>query len=302
MSEKVIVFGGSGFLGSHVADNLSDNGYQVTIFDQKPSAYLRKDQTMVVGNIFNAAAVARAVKGASIVYNFAAVADLADAKKNPYQTIQTNLLGTLNILEACRLAGVKRFLFASTVYVYSKAGSFYRASKQACELFIEEYQRHYGLNFTVLRYGSLYGPRADKNNWIYSVIRQALHKKYIVRKGNAEEIREYIHVRDAARLSVKVLEKKFINQYVIITGQQMMRVKDVLLMIKEILGGHVTLKFESIKDDEHYAITPYSFLPKVALRLTDNVSVDLGQGILELLHQENQNSSEKRNRKRLSHK
>lgn len=297
MARKVVVFGGSGFLGSHVADALSDIGCHVTVFDIKRSSYLRKDQQMIVGSILDAEVVRSVVKGATIVYNFAAVADLADAKRNPYQTIQTNLFGTLNIMEACRLAGVERFLFASTVYVYSQSGSFYRASKQACELFIEEYQKHYGLNFTVLRYGSLYGPRADKNNWIYSVIRQALDKKCIVRKGNAEEIREYIHVRDAARLSVKVLGEKFMNQYVIITGQQMMRVKDVLVMIKEILGGNINLKFELIKDDEHYAVTPYSFLPKGALKLTDNVSVDLGQGILELLHQEHQVFSVEKNKR-----
>ncbi|MBF0533146.1 MAG: NAD(P)-dependent oxidoreductase [Candidatus Omnitrophica bacterium] len=283
MLKKIVVFGGAGFLGSHVADALSQSGCAVTVFDQTVSPYLRPDQEMIVGNILNPAEIQAALQGADTVYHFAAVADIAAAKEEPRFAIEANLLGTLNILEGCRKQGIKRFIFASTIYVYSASGSFYRATKQACELFIEEYRKTYGLNFTVLRYGSLYGPRAGENNWIHRVIQQALQRHCIVRKGDGEEIREYIHVRDAARLSVRILSEDFVNQYVIITGQQMMRIKDVLLMVKEILGNQVELKFEPASDDEHYEITPYHFSPKVALKLTDNVSVDLGQGILELL-------------------
>ena len=68
-------------------------------------------------------------------------------------------------------------MFASTIYVYSDLGSFYRVSKQACEKIIEEYQREFNISYTILRYGSLYGPRSNKTNGIYNMLFQALKNK-----------------------------------------------------------------------------------------------------------------------------
>lgn len=281
---RVVIFGGSGFLGSHVADYLSSNNHQVTIFDLKPSIYLKPNQEMVVGDILDLEAVNQVTKGAEVVYNFAGVADIEEAKSNPLKAINANVIGTSNILEACHKNNVKRFILASTLYVYSEAGSFYRASKQACELIVESYNKCYNIDFTILRYGSLYGPRADESNWIHRTLRQALEEKKIVRKGDGEELREYIHVYDAARMSVKIIAEEFKNQYVIITGQQSIRIKDFMVMVKEMLNNEVHLQFLPEENDEHYEITPYNFRPRLAKRLVDSSYVDLGQGVLDLLH------------------
>lgn len=281
---KIVVFGGSGFVGSHVADCLTENNHAVTIFDSRPSMYLKPGQEMALGDILDTEAVKEVTRGADAVYNFAGVADIGQAKSSPREAIQTNIIGTTNILESCRVNNVKRFIFASTVYVYSEAGSFYRATKQACELLIECFHKQYNLDFTILRYGSLYGPRADENNWIYTILKQALVQKRITRKGDGDELREYIHVQDAARLSVKSLEEAFKNQYVIITGQQPIRIKDLMVMIKEMLNNEISLEFLREELEEHYEITPYNFRPKIAKRIVDNSYVDLGQGILEMLN------------------
>lgn len=166
MKEKGVVFGGSGFLGSHVADTLSDEGYSVVIYDLKPSPYLRKDQKMVVGDILDQEKVGKAVKGAKYVYNFAGIAEIYEAAKRPVDTVKYNILGHTIVLDACAKNSVDRVLFASSIYVYGKHGSFYRLSKQACELLCDAYQDEYSLNYTVLRYGSLYGPRAQEWNGI----------------------------------------------------------------------------------------------------------------------------------------
>ncbi|MCK4996563.1 MAG: NAD(P)-dependent oxidoreductase, partial [Thermoplasmatales archaeon] len=170
---KAIVFGGSGFLGSHIADTLTNKGHDVTIFDLQPSKYLKDKQKMVVGDILDQKAVEKAVKGCEVVYHFAALADIETAHLKPLETVEYNILGTTTILEACRKNKVKRFVFASTIYVYSDAGSFYRSSKQACELIIENYNEVFNLPYTILRYGSLYGPRADDKNWIHKILNQA---------------------------------------------------------------------------------------------------------------------------------
>jgi len=282
---KAIVFGGSGFLGSHVADALTSAGYETVIFDIKESPHLQKGQEMFVGNILDKKAVGKAVAGCDVVYNFAGMADIQEAHTKPVETVENNILGNTIVLEACRLNGVKRFVFASTVYVYSDAGSFYRSSKQACELIIENYNKVFGLPYTILRYSSLYGPRADETNWVYTILKQAITEGKITRHGNGEEIREYIHVEDAARCSVTILGDEFENQSVIITGHQPIRVKDIMIMIREILGNKIELEFLPADSSLHYEITPYTFNPKIARRFVSNSYLDLGQGLLQCLEQ-----------------
>ncbi|OHB34012.1 MAG: NAD-dependent epimerase [Planctomycetes bacterium GWA2_39_15] len=281
---KVVVFGGSGFLGSHVADTLVDAGYDVTVYDLKYSKYLRASQNIVVGDILDSDKVVKTVEGCDVVYNFAGIADIDDAARCPLDSVKFNILGNSIILDACRKANVKRFVFASSLYVYSKTGSFYRSTKQACELLIENYQEVFGLPYTILRYGSLYGPRADDRNFVYRVIQQALTEGKIEREGDGEEIREYIHVLDAAKGSVDILSEEFENQHVILAGQQQMKIKDLLMMIKEMLDNKIKIEFLPANKNHHYEITPYSFAPKIGKRLLCKTYLDLGQGILDIVH------------------
>jgi UDP-glucose 4-epimerase len=293
--ETAIVYGASGFLGSHVADALSAAGYRVRLFDRRPSPYRRHDQEMIVGDIMNIDQVTEAARGAGIVYNFAAIADIDEAHDKPLATAAINVLGNMHVLEAARLADARRFVFASTIYVYSESGSFYRASKQAAERFIETYHERYGLDYSILRYGSLYGRRADARNGIYRMLYEAVARHSITYHGTGEAIREYIHVEDAARLSVQVLAPEFANRHLILTGQERLRIKDVMTMISEIMPWKVDLHFDQANAVHHYAVTPYAFQPRIGHKLVLNEHVDLGQGLLDCLrdiHQIMHHSSE----------
>lgn len=281
---SALVFGGSGFLGSHVADELSSRGYKVSVFDIKRSLYLREDQEMIIGDILDRDAVREAVSKAKIVFHFAAIADINESKNDPVKTAEFNVVGTMNILEACREFQIKRFMYASTIYVYSNHGSFYRSSKQACELFIENYQQEFGLEFTILRYGSLYGYRANSFNFIKNSIKQALVEGVIERKGDGEEIRDYINIADAAKATVDSLDEIYANSYLMITGEQTMKVKELLSMINEMLGNAIEIRYTNDAFEGHYKITPYSFKPKVALKVTPKNYHDLGQGILDSIY------------------
>jgi len=281
--KRACVIGGAGFLGSHVADQLTDAGYSVRIYDRVESKWRRADQQMIVGDVMNLESLSTAVAGCEVVYNFAALADLNDALDKPIKTVEVNVLGTVNALEASRRAGVKRFLYASTVYVYSREGGFYRCSKQAAEHYVEEYHRSYGLDYTILRYGSLYGPRADVSNGLHIIVREALERGTISYAGNPESIREYIHVADAARASVVMLGEDFRNESLILTGHQPMRVLDLLKMLAEIMGKPDAVKFRDEEYAGHYVRTPYAYLPKLGRRYTPVLHIDLGQGLLELI-------------------
>jgi len=282
---KIIVFGGSGFLGSHVCDKLSDAGHQVTIFDKINSPWLKENQKMIVGDILNESDVNYALNGMEIAFNFAGIADIGDASLRAVDTIKFNILGNTIILESCVKAKIKRYIFASSVYVYSKAGGFYRCSKQACEIYIENYYDVFGLHYTILRYGSLYGPRSDQKNAIYRFIQEALTKGEIQYFGNANSLREYIHVEDAARISVEILKPEFANEYIILTGHQTMKVEDLFKMIREMIGKPVVFHFEEVQDQNHYEITPYSFSPKVGKHFSSSLHIDLGQGVLKLVEE-----------------
>jgi UDP-glucose 4-epimerase len=281
--KKACVIGGAGFLGSHVADQLSESGYSVCIFDRLHSKWLRPDQQMVIGDLMNPEQLQAAVAGSRVVYNFAALADLDDALDKPLQTVQVNVLGTVNALEACRAHSVPRFVYASTVYVYSREGGFYRCSKQAAEHYVEEYQRAYGLDFTILRYGSLYGPRADASNGLYRIVRDALLGGSIGYEGNPESIREYIHVEDAARASVAAVGDEFRNESLVLTGSQPMLVSDLLKMLAEILGMPDKVDFRNENYAGHYVRTPYAYQPKLGRKYAPPLHVDLGQGLLQLI-------------------
>ena len=130
---KVVVFGGSGFIGSHVADHLSKAGYKVFIYDLKKSSYLQHDQEMVVGDILDQEKVDSTVKGAEAVYNFAALADLDEAINQPIKTINVKvsfiIFNTFKYT-GCRLTHLSTSLFRNNSRISKK--TFLNGSKKIC--------------------------------------------------------------------------------------------------------------------------------------------------------------------------
>jgi UDP-glucose 4-epimerase len=288
---KVTVIGGSGFLGSHVADRLSEEGHEVRIFDRVVSPWIRQDQEMIVGDLLDTTILEKAIAGSEIVYHFAALADLNDALDKPVETVRVNILGTVQALEVARKNNIKRFIYASTVYVYSREGGFYRCSKQAAEHYVEEYSRAFGLEYTILRYGSLYGPRSNSSNGLYRVVREAIENGVVRYVGSPEAMREYIHVEDAAKASVVALGNEFRDQSVVFTGHQPMLVADLMKMLAEILGFNTDVEFIEGDNGGHYVRTPYSYQPKLGSKYTPPLHVDLGQGLLQLIDQISNNTN-----------
>ena len=200
------------------------------------------------------------------------------------------MLGNLNILEACKQSGgIDRFVYASSAYALSYEGSFYGISKQSSEKLTEEYYKKYGLKYTVIRYGSLYGERASHNNYIYNLLLNAIKSGELhYKKGDEEDLREYIHAADAAKLSVDVIsDKQYENSHIILTGTERLKRIELLTMINEIMHNKLKIKQTSGSNTGHYKITPYSYDPIVAKKLVANPFIDLGQGLLECIKEIN---------------
>lgn len=277
-------------MGSHVADKLSAKGCQVTICDLHESMYLQSGQEMIVVDLLDEKKVRAAIRGMDVLYNFAGISDIGEAAVRPLDTVKNNILGNALLLDAAKDEGVKRFIFASSIYVYSSAGSFYRCSKMACENYIEAYYERYGLEFTILRYGSLYGPRAQEWNGLKQFIVQAVRDNKIVYPGTGEERREYIHVQDAAKLSVKALGPEFANQCLTLTGTQVFSIKEVMSMVREIIGHEIKIEFSAKEGNHepfHYSLTPYRYTPHRGEKIVPPIFIDLGEGILEMVDEIN---------------
>jgi UDP-glucose 4-epimerase len=282
---KLLVTGGAGFLGSHLVDELVARRHSVTVLDRAPSKWLPAGVKMVVADLGDRAALAAAAEGHDAVYHLAGFADLNAAKTRPLDTVHANIVGTVHLLEAMREHGVSRLLFASTAYVYSREGGFYRCSKQACESYIEEYGRTFGLRYTMIRYGSLYGPRADASNGVYRLLRTAMAEGRLAYSGGPDDIREYIHVEDAARLSADVLDATYEGQHVTLTGASPTRAADLFMMFQEILGRRIDIDYRHLEGpgSGHYAVTPYAYTPRPGKKLVTTQYVDMGQGLLRMV-------------------
>lgn len=278
----VLVTGGSGFLGSYVVDVLLDRGYAVKIVDRKQPRQSKVDFLNISVTDFEA--ITEVMRGVDYVYHLAAVADIEEAQQRSLNTVKVNILGTANVLEASRINGVKRVVLASSVYVHSKYGSFYRVSKQTCESLCEVYYEVHNLPYTIIRYGSLYGPRAGKDNRIFNIINEAITRGTITYTDVAES-REFIHVYDAARYSVDILDKKYENSCVLLTGEQRIEINELVEMINEIFGNRLKIVRSNEVNESHYKRTPYFLKETHAKRIALDHYVDLGEGILNYIYE-----------------
>lgn len=285
MSKKVVVFGGSGFIGSYVVDELSRRGYSVLVADRNQPTHNSQGVEFQQVDILDLEKVKTVCKNSDYVFNFSAIANINDSNEDPFQTFDVNIKGNLNILEGCRFTGnIERFIYASSAYALSNEGSFYGISKQTSEKMTEEYFRRYGLKFSIIRYGSVYGEKKSGNNYIYNLLKTAVVEKKLVLQGTGEEIREYIHAADAAKLSVDMLEDtQYENEHIILTGVEKYKRAELFTMIKEIMGDEVNIDHKNEVQKGHYKITPYAFQPKLAKKLVANPFIDLGQGLVECL-------------------
>ena len=296
MSKNVLVIGGSGFLGSHVCDILTNTGFKVTIFDKEKSKWIKKNQKFEKGDILDQKKIEQVIKKNSIVFNFAGVSDLDEGYYNPIDVTKYNILANNYILSSCIKYKIKKYIFSSTVYVNGKYGGFYKTSKKCCELFIKNYSENYNLDYLILQFGTLYGPRSDIKNGIYRYLLQATKYGKIDYYGSKDSIRSYINVIDAAKVCVKLLSQDEKNKTFIITGSQERKITDTFKLIEEIIGKKIKITFKKPKQNNHYNSTPYSYDNEITFKYSVNKSVDFGYGIIKLIQElKNNERKDKKN-------
>ncbi len=283
MKKKFLVTGASGFIGSHIADYLSIKKHYVILFDKKRSKYIQKKQKMIIGDINKSSDLKKATKNINTVFHFAASADLYYSNLEPFKAIESNIIGTINLLKSCIQNNVNKIIFASSIYARSEQGGIYSTSKLSSEMIIEKICKKFPLNFVILRFGTVYGERANSFNTVQSFINDAKNKKRIFRETTGSEIRSYIHVKDVAKVTYKSLNRKYENNYFNVVGNKSFVVKNLLNLIKNFVPG---LKINYAKKDQkkyNYKKNPFTYKLREGKNLRLKKYIPLKTGIKNLI-------------------
>ena len=263
---NVGVIGGSGFIGSHVVDKLIDCGNKVTVFDiMNPHRDDVVHKTIDITDLTNTCVALAGDYDA--IYLLAAMADVNDCYKNPVATIEVNVLGVANVLEACVRNEIGRIIFASTVWTYGLSDEvnvnessplnitnkehIYTASKVAAETLIQSYSNLYDQDFTILRYGIPYGPRARGGTVLPIFVKLAMEDKPLTIQGDGSAHRKFIYVEDIAHGNVAALSSKAKNQVINLEGPRNISVKEVADTVNELFGGKVKINYVEARPGDY---------------------------------------------------
>lgn len=222
---KVMVTGGCGFIGSHLVEQLISQGMEVHVLDNMVSGFPQNvSASAIIHNqdIRNKKAkqIISQIKP-NVIFHLAAQADVAKSIQNPTFDADVNIKGTINVLEACREANVKKIVFASTSAVYGnlqkerisendkvKPSSYYGLSKLTAESYIRLFSELYGIPYTILRYGNVYGPRQTPKGegGVVAVFLDCIKKnKALCIHGDGEQTRDFIYVKDIVQANISAI-------------------------------------------------------------------------------------------------
>ncbi len=283
LQKNVLIIGGSGFLGTHLVDVLCEKKYKVTNYDINTSKWNNRRAKNIIASTSDLKILENQIKKNIIVIHLSGISDLNYGLKKPSETFEENVITTINILKLCVKYKVKHFLYSSSVYTDSNEGGFYKCSKIASEEYIKEFSKTYGLKYSILKYGSLYGTRSNENNSLYKIIKKAIISNKIEYIGNPNSIREYINVKDAAYATYDIIKKKLVNKNIVLKGSDKFYVDEILKMIGEIMSIKSRIRYKKISYPGHYLSTPYSYDLNQNIKYNSNINTDIGQGIIDLI-------------------
>lgn len=273
---NILVTGGSGFIGSHVVDKLIEAGYKVRVLDLKELSH-RADIDFLRGDITSRKDLKRSLIDIDIVYHIAAFSNIDLVKANPLITIEQNILGTAYLLEECRGKGIRRFIFASSVYVYEEGGHLYTTSKIASELLCKNYSTLYSLPYTILRYGTAYGPRSRGADAISLFVGRALSGRSLVIHGSGEQKRHFTYVEDLALGSVAALNPIAENKTYTLASRESVSIKQLAQIVRRLFNNEVAIEYDSAREDDYQE--KLQDLDKAERELGWEPKVDLEEGI-----------------------
>lgn len=291
---KVLVTGGAGFIGANLVRVLLDKGYQVRVLDNfgvgRREYLAGLDLEIVEGNILDPGAVVQAVAGMNGVVHLAAQTGVPGSLQDPRRDCEVNVNGTLNMLEACRHAGVRRFVFASSNAPLGRQPppatedkaplpiSPYGASKLAGEGYCLAYHGSWGLGTVVLRFANIYGPySAHKNSVVAKFFKDILTTGQITIDGDGQQTRDFIHVGDLCQAILLALESSVGGEvFQIATGVET-SIRELAMTVQDVAGSPVEVRHGPARRGD--IRKNYSAIGKVRTVLGWEPEIVLSQGL-----------------------
>lgn len=300
---KVLVTGGAGFIGSHIVEDLLENNYEVAVIDNLSSGKLENIDLGRVkyyeGDIVNEEFVNKAIEefGPQYIIHQAAQVSVVESVKNMVHDEQVNIKGSLNIINAARLYQVEKMVFASSAAVYGNPQylpvdtahntapmSPYGLSKLTVEKYLQIAKELYGLDYTILRYGNVYGPRQDakgEGGVIAIFMDKVINDESVTIFGNGEQTRDFVYVKDVARANVLAMESKKGSKMLNIASGQAISILELCKVIQEVTNKELVIYHKDKRngDIEHSALSNQ----ETSEVLNWNPKVELYEGISSIL-------------------
>jgi UDP-glucose 4-epimerase len=298
IAPRVIVTGGAGFIGSHTVELLTSLGFEVTIVDDLSSGhYISKGSSLALVDILSKELryVFDEVKP-NYVIHLAARTSVMESLEDPAGYSETNIVGTINVLENCVRWNIDRLVFASSASVYGPPRhrlvsenhptvplSFYGFSKLAAEQCVQMFREKHNLSASILRYSNVFGPRQEmsKCQSVVTLFTQAaLNGCTPTVYGTGLQTRHYVHVEDVARANIKALLSKEADTFNVSTGKPT-SVSQLLEIVSQATGR----KLRPIFAPERQGDLQHSALDNTKIRtiLGWRAEKDLYQGIAEMV-------------------
>jgi UDP-glucose 4-epimerase len=230
--KNVVITGGAGFIGSHIAEELSKQGIFTLILDNLHTGYMhnidpltkKSNVKFIKGDILDFDLLIKSFSGADTVFHTAALISVPESMLKEKEYVMVNSIGTLNVLKACRETGVKNVVLSSSAAVYGdnpvipkredmipEPKSPYAVTKLDGEYYFKMYRNEYGINASVLRYFNVFGPRQDPTSpyaaAISIFIQRALKNQDITIFGDGEQTRDFIYVKDIVQANILAAQK-----------------------------------------------------------------------------------------------
>lgn len=263
-NRTILVTGSDGFIGSHLAEQLTRDGHKVKALVQYNSfnswgwlddSHLKSEMEIISGDIRDSFFVKNAVKNCNCIFHLAALIAIPFSYYSPYSYLDTNVIGTLNLLNASRDNQIEKFIHTSTSEVYGtaqyvpidekhplNAQSPYAASKIGADQLALSFFKSFDIPVTIIRPFNTYGPRQSARAVIPTIISQILSNKKIINLGNTSTTRDFNYISDTVRGFIHTLSRKDISGEVINIGSNYeVSIRDTVNLIAKILKKEINI-------------------------------------------------------------
>ena len=292
---KTLITGGCGFIGSHIAEALVNDGEEVVIYDNLSSGYehniagFRDKVEFIQGDVRDPETLKKAMHGITNVFHEAALVSVFESVEKPYDNHDINLTGTLNVLTAAKKAGAKRLVVASSAAIYGndptlpkqedmlpQPESPYALAKITKEYYLSVFSKLYGLETVSLRYFNVFGPRQDPSSMYSGVISKFVDVITAGEDptvfGDGEQTRDFVFVKDIVQanlLAMRAPSEISGSSFNVGTGKKTSLLQ-LLDALKEITGNDFTVHFKDVRSgdikhsvsDISAAVTELGYQPK----------------------------------------